>query len=202
MPAGISRRLRMDALRVRIAAEAALADATAAAATATLVQNEASARPADNAAQQAAAYANGMVAVAKKDFAAARSAFDKCSEEDDICQSQRIIAMDRVDDAAAAATTRERWLRLYKRDPAYLVVRTMMKPSAQEERIIDPHDDEVHRQQSEVTNAHTTGSTGSTGTTMGLLQHAACGRCAELARREHAQGTSQLTELAASGSLR
>ncbi len=130
MPAGISRRLRMEALRVRIAAEAALADTTAAAATATLVQNEASARPADTAAQRAAAYANGMVAVARKDFAAARSAFDKCSEEDDICQSQRIAAMDRAGDTAAAATMRERWLKLYKRDPAYLVVRSMMKPSA------------------------------------------------------------------------
>jgi Flp pilus assembly protein TadD len=130
MPAGIARRLRLQALRVRIAAEAAMSDANAAAATATLLQNEASARAGDPAAQRAAAYATGMAAVAKKDFSAARSEFEKCSQEDDVCQWQRVVATERAGDTAAASTGRDRLLRLYKRDPTYLMIRAMLKPAA------------------------------------------------------------------------
>jgi len=36
--------------------------------------------------------------------------------------------MERSGDAAAAATARDRWMGLNKRDPTYLMVRAMMKP--------------------------------------------------------------------------
>jgi Flp pilus assembly protein TadD len=129
MPAGIARRLRNQALRVRVAAEAALGDARAAAATAEQLQKEAAARPGDPGAQRVAAFAAGMAAVAKKDFAAARTEFEKCSQEDDVCQSQRIVALDRTGDAAAASA-RDRFMRQYKRDPVYLVSRATLKPAS------------------------------------------------------------------------
>jgi tetratricopeptide (TPR) repeat protein len=126
LPAGIARRVRTQGLRARVTAEAMLGDAKAAEATAALLQNEASARTDDPVAQRTAAYANGMVAMAKKDFAGAGAQFDKCSQEDDVCQWQRIAALERAGKKDDAASSRERWMRLYKRDPVYLMVRSQL----------------------------------------------------------------------------
>jgi len=129
-PPGLARPLRTDTLRARITAEGRLNQTDAVAATAALLRMAAADRSDDPATRTAASYAEGIVAMGKRDFAAARMAFDACAAEDDWCQWQAIVAAERAGDKTAAATGRDRLLRLYRRDPGYLIVRSqVMRPA-------------------------------------------------------------------------
>jgi tetratricopeptide (TPR) repeat protein len=129
-PPALARPLRTDALRARITAEGQLNDTTAVAATAALLQKDATDRPDDPAARTAGMYADGIVAMIKRDFASAQKSFEACAAEDDWCQWQAIAAAGRADDKTAAAKGRERMLRLYRRDPVYLMVRSQVERPA------------------------------------------------------------------------
>ena len=129
-PVALARPLRTEALRARITAEGRLNRTEAAAATAALLRKAAADRADDPAARTAASYADGIVAMVKRDFASARTSFDACAAEDDWCQWQAIVAAQRAGDKASAATGRDRLLRLYRRDPIYLMIRSQVMRAA------------------------------------------------------------------------
>lgn len=130
IPQAATRPLRTAALRARITAEGQLGDAKATAATADLLRQDAVARADDPAARTAAMYADGIVAMTKRDFATARTSFEKCAAEDDWCQWQAIVAAGRTGDKTAATSGRDRLLRLYRRDPIYLMIRSQVMRAA------------------------------------------------------------------------
>ena len=128
LPPGFSRNLRRAALRVRIAAEAQMADAAAAETTSAALDQEASSRPDDPAAQTAMHYAKGQLAMARADIAGARAHFDQCSAADEMCKWQGVVAAEKAGDTAAAAAARDRLLKIYGRDPVHLIVRSRLAP--------------------------------------------------------------------------
>ena len=128
LPPGFSRNLRRQALRVRIAVEAQMADATAAQKTSAALDADASSRPDDPAAQTAMHYGRGQLALAKADVAGARTHFDQCSREDEMCVWQGVVAAEKAKDAAGAAAAREQLLKIYARDPLHLIIRSRLNP--------------------------------------------------------------------------
>ena len=128
LPPGFSRNLRREALRVRIAAEAQMADAAAAEKTSAALDQEASSRADDPVAQTAMHYGKGQLAVAKADLAGARAHFDQCSSEDEMCKWQGVLAAEKAGDKAGAATAREQLLKIYARDPLHLIIRSRLAP--------------------------------------------------------------------------
>jgi tetratricopeptide (TPR) repeat protein len=126
LPAGLSRNLRQQALRVRVAAEAAMNNAQAAEATAMELQQQASQRPADTNAQSAMHFGLGMAAMAKRDYAGARSHFEQCLTLDEICRLQIVDAATKAGDKAGADTARAAILKLYVRSPLHVWIRTRL----------------------------------------------------------------------------
>ncbi len=128
LPPGFSRNLRREALRVRIAAEAQMADAAAAQKTSAALDQEASSRPDDPVAQTAMHYGQGQLAMARADAAGARAHFDQCSVEDEMCKWQAVVAAEKSGDKAGATAAREQLLKIYARDPGHLIMRTRLAP--------------------------------------------------------------------------
>jgi Flp pilus assembly protein TadD len=126
LPTGFSRNLRREALRARITAEMQLKDAAGAEKTAALLDQEASARPDDPATQTAMHFGRGQLAMAHADLAGARGHFDKCSADDEMCKWQGVIAAEKAGDKAGAAAARELVLKIYRRDPVHLIVRSRL----------------------------------------------------------------------------
>jgi Flp pilus assembly protein TadD len=127
---GLSRSLRRQALRARIAAETQMRD-VAAATKSSAALDEAGATDADDpVAQTAMHYGRGMLAVAKADAPGARAHFDQCSREDAVCKWQGVVTAGKAGDAAGAAAAREQLLKNYQRDPVALIVRSRLSPPA------------------------------------------------------------------------
>jgi tetratricopeptide (TPR) repeat protein len=130
LPAGVSRNLRQQALRVRVAAEAAAGAAEAAAKTAMELQQQASERKDDVNAQSAMHYGLGMAAMAKRDYAGARGHFEQCLTQDAECRMQIVTAAQKAGDKEGAEAARAAVLKLYVRDPVHLWVRSRLMAPA------------------------------------------------------------------------
>jgi tetratricopeptide (TPR) repeat protein len=123
-PPGPTSNVRRQGLQTRVTAEARMGDKAAAQTTATALQKEATDRPGDAAAQIAMHYALGMLAVAQDDPASAKSHLSQCAGEDDYCGWQLLLASQKAGDAAGTSATKKQLLRLYKRDPLHLYLRS------------------------------------------------------------------------------
>jgi tetratricopeptide (TPR) repeat protein len=130
LPPGLSRNLRQQALRVRLAAETATGDADAAAQTAMELQQQASERKDDVNAQSAMHYGLGMAAMAKRDYAGARAHFEQCLTQDAQCRMQIVAAAQNAGDKPGAEAARAAILKLYVRDPVHLWVRSRLPGGA------------------------------------------------------------------------
>jgi uncharacterized protein HemY len=106
LPAGVSRNLRQQALRVRVAAEAATSAADAAAKTAIDLQQQANERKDDVNAQSAMHYGLGMAAIAKRDYAVAKGHFEQCLTFDAECRRQIAAAAQKAGDKDSAEAAR------------------------------------------------------------------------------------------------
>jgi tetratricopeptide (TPR) repeat protein len=126
LPPGVSRNLRQQALRVRVAAEAAAGSADAAAKTAMDLEQQANERKDDVNAQSAMHYALGMAAMAKRDYAGAKGHFEHCLTVDAECRRQVIAAAQKAGDKDGAEAARTALLKLYVRDPVHLWVRSRL----------------------------------------------------------------------------
>ena len=127
LPESLSRNLRRQALRVRVAAEAAMNDAQAADATAMALQQQANKRPDDVNAQSAMHFGLGMAAMAKRDYTGARSHFEQCLTADEMCRLQIVMTADKAGDKAGAEAARAALLKLYIRDPQHVWVRSRLQ---------------------------------------------------------------------------
>jgi tetratricopeptide (TPR) repeat protein len=125
-PAGISRNLRRQALRARVAAEAQLKDAAAAKKTSALLDMDAESLPDSVTAQSAMHFGRGLLAVASADTAGARGHFDQCTRSDAWCRMEGVLAAERAGDKAGAAAARDALLELYERDTLHLIVRSRL----------------------------------------------------------------------------
>ena len=123
-----TRNLRREALKARVMAEARIGDKAAAEKTSAELDQAAATRVEDVAAQTAMHFGKGQLAMASGDPAAARTHFDQCSVQDQICKWQGVIAAEKAGDKAGAASARERLLKVYLRDPAHLIVRSQLVP--------------------------------------------------------------------------
>jgi len=128
LPPGLSRTLRRDALRARITAETKSGDVAAATKTSATLDQEASSHADDAAAQSAMHYGRGQLALAKADISGARAHFDQCSGEDDMCRWSGVLAAEKAGDKAGATTARDRLLKIYRRDPVHLIIRSRLTP--------------------------------------------------------------------------
>jgi tetratricopeptide (TPR) repeat protein len=127
LPPGLSRNLQQQALRVRVAAEAATSNADAAEQTAMALQQRASDHRDDVNAQSAMHYALGMSAIAKRDYPGARAHFEQCLTQDAECRRQIVTAARKAGDKPGADTARAAILKLYVRDPVHLWVRSRLQ---------------------------------------------------------------------------
>jgi tetratricopeptide (TPR) repeat protein len=126
LPPGASRNLKREALRAQAYAEARLGDAAAAAKTSAMLDADATARPDDPAAQSAMHYGRGELAMAQKKPADAVAHFKACSQEDDMARWRAMSAAEAAGDKATAASERDTLLRVYKRDPLHLIIRSRL----------------------------------------------------------------------------
>jgi tetratricopeptide (TPR) repeat protein len=127
LPPAPSRNLRQQALRTRVAAEAAMNNGDAAAQTAMLLEQQANDRKDDVIAQSAMHYGLGMAAMAKKDYAGARAHFEQCLKQDAECRRQIVTAAEKANDKPGAEAARGAILKLYIRDPGHLWVRSRLQ---------------------------------------------------------------------------
>jgi tetratricopeptide (TPR) repeat protein len=123
---GFSRNLRRQALLARIAAETQMRDVAAATKTSVALDQAAAAAADDPVAQSAMHYGRGMLAVSKGDAAGARTHFDRCSREDEVCKWQGVVTAEKAGDKAGAAAAREQLLKIYLRDPVHLIMRSRL----------------------------------------------------------------------------
>jgi hypothetical protein len=123
---GVGSTVRPQALRVRAIIESQGGDAAAAAKTSAALDAEAMAQPNNAFVQSMMHNGRALLAMAKRDTAGALAEFVKCSAEDVICAWQRLRAAEKAGDKAAAAAARELALKVYRRDPVSLVVRSRL----------------------------------------------------------------------------
>ena len=107
LPPGPTVTVRFEALRARVFAEATLKDAAAAQKTSAALDMAAASRSDDPNAQTAMHFGKAMLAVAQGDLAGARSHFNQCSREDEICGWQAQKAAEASGDAKEAARLRD-----------------------------------------------------------------------------------------------
>jgi hypothetical protein len=72
----------------------------------------------------------GMAAMAKRDYAGARSHFEQCLTSDEICRLQIVPAAAKAGDKAGAEAARAAILKLYIRTPAHVWVRARLQEKA------------------------------------------------------------------------
>jgi tetratricopeptide (TPR) repeat protein len=128
LPPAFTRNLRREALKARVMAEARAGDKAAAEKTSAELDQAAATRAEDIAAQTAMHFGKGQLAMASGDAATARTHFDQCSVQDQLCMWQAVIAAEKAGDKPGAASARERFLKVYLRDPTHLVVRSQLVP--------------------------------------------------------------------------
>ena len=126
LPPDLIRTLKREGLRLRAMAETGLGDAAAAEKTSAALDAEAAAHRDDVLLQSAMHQGRAMMLVAKGDVKAAQAEFSQCSQEDLICLWQAVVAADKAGDKTTAASTRDAVLKVYRRDPAGLVLRSRL----------------------------------------------------------------------------
>jgi tetratricopeptide (TPR) repeat protein len=125
--AKVTRRL---GLAWRAVAEGKMGDAAAAQKTVAALEQESTARPEDPLLQSSLHLARGMLALAQSDAAGARAHFAQCLNVDVYCRWQEVIAAEKAADRAGADAARAELLRVYRRDPVYLYVRSRLAKPA------------------------------------------------------------------------
>jgi len=129
LPESVSRELRVQALRARIAAEAGLSDAAGAQRTAAALADAAKARTDDLNVQSSMQYGAGMLAMMNGDFASARAHFEQCLTDDHFCRLEIVTAADRSGDKPGAQAARTELLKVYLRNPIHVIVRSRLTQS-------------------------------------------------------------------------
>ena len=108
-----------------------MVDAAAAQKTVAALEQESSTSPEDPVLRSSLHLAHGMLALAQSDAAGARAHFVQCLSVDAYCRWQEVVAAEKAGDRAGADATRAELLRVYRRDPVYLYVRSRLaKPAA------------------------------------------------------------------------
>jgi tetratricopeptide (TPR) repeat protein len=131
LPPFATRNTRQLGLALRAAAEGKMGDAAAAQKTVAALEQESSTRPEDPQLQSSLHLARGMLALAQSDAADAKAHFAQCLSIDAFCRWQEVIAAEKAGDKAGADAARAELLRVYRRDPVYLYVRSRLaKPAA------------------------------------------------------------------------
>jgi hypothetical protein len=88
--------------KARVMAEARIGDKAAAQKTSVELEQAAATRADDVAAQTAMHFGKGQLAMASDDAATARTHFDQCSVQDQLCKWQAVIAAEKAGDKAGA----------------------------------------------------------------------------------------------------
>ena len=131
LPPFASKNTRQLGLALRSVAEGKMGDAAAAQKTVAALEQESSARPEDPLLQSSLHLARGMLALAQSDAAGAKAHFAQCLNVDVYCRWQEVLAAEKAGDRAGADAARAELLRVYRRDPIYLYVRSRLpKPAA------------------------------------------------------------------------
>jgi tetratricopeptide (TPR) repeat protein len=131
LPPFATRVTRRLGLALRAAAEGKMGDAAAAQKTVAALEQESSARPEEPLLQSSLHLARGMLALAQSDAAGAKAHFAQCLNVDVYCRWQEVLAAEKAGDRAGADAARAELLRVYRRDPVYLYVRSRLaKPAA------------------------------------------------------------------------
>ena len=131
LPPFATRNTRRLGLALRAVAEGKMGDAAAAQKTVAALEQESSTRPEDPFLQSSLHLARGMLALAQSDAAGAKAHFAQCLNVDVYCRWQEVIAAEKAGDRAGADAARAELLRVYRRDPVYLYVRSRLaKPAA------------------------------------------------------------------------
>jgi tetratricopeptide (TPR) repeat protein len=124
LPPGAAVNVRNLALSVTAAAQGRAGDAAGAEKTVAALQTQAESRPDDPFSANAVHFAQGMLAVAKKDMKAARMHFEMCIDQDFTCHWQALEVSRKAGDKTGADAARSRLTKLYVRDPVYVYART------------------------------------------------------------------------------
>ena len=124
LPPFATRNTRRLGLAVRAVVEGKMGDAAAAQKTVAALEQESSTRPDDPSLQSSLHLARGMLALAQSDAPAAKAHFAQCRSEDSYCRWQEILAAEKAGDRTGANAARSELLRVYRRDPVYLYVRS------------------------------------------------------------------------------
>jgi tetratricopeptide (TPR) repeat protein len=127
---GGSGTLRVLALSVMASAQGRLGDAAGAEKSSAALEQAAAVEPDNPVLKSAVHFAQGMLAVAKKDLKAARGHFDECSNQDTYCHWQAFELSKKAGDSAGAAASLARLTKIYRRDPVYLYARMTAERSA------------------------------------------------------------------------
>jgi tetratricopeptide (TPR) repeat protein len=131
LPPGATRNTRRLGLALRAVAEGKMGDATAAQKTVAALEQESSTSPEDPVLQSSLHLARGMLALAQSDAAGAKAHFAQCLNTDVYCRWQEVVAAEKAGDRVGADAARAELLRVYRRDPVYLYVRSRLaKPAA------------------------------------------------------------------------
>jgi tetratricopeptide (TPR) repeat protein len=117
-------------LAMRAVAEGKMGDAPAAQKTVAALEQESSAKPEDALLQSSLHLARGMLAMAQSDAAGAKAHFAQCLNTDVYCRWQEVIAAEKAGDRAGADAAKTELLRVYRRDPVYLYVRSRLATPA------------------------------------------------------------------------
>lgn len=128
LPPSTARDIRAFALRNRITVEAMTGDADAARKTAAALEQEGSSATDNPIVQDVMHYGRGQLAMVQRDYATARTHFDKCSAQDQICKWQGQVAAEKAGDKAAATAARDQLLKAYLRGSVPLIVRSRLSP--------------------------------------------------------------------------
>jgi tetratricopeptide (TPR) repeat protein len=125
LPQGAALNVRNAALAVITAAQGRMGDAAGAEKSVASLQKQVDARPDDPFARTTLHFAQGMLAVARKDMKAARMHFEMCLEQDFACHWQALEVSRKAGDKAGADASLARLTKLYVRAPLYVYARAL-----------------------------------------------------------------------------
>jgi Flp pilus assembly protein TadD len=129
LPGNAMNRIRRASLVWSAVVQAKQGKAADAEKTAAALEEEAKKAPSEPNVASMATLGRGASAFAKGDAAAAARELSACLEDDFVCRYVLVLALEKKPDAAEAAAARDKLLKAYLRDPAYLYVRAKLAPA-------------------------------------------------------------------------
>jgi tetratricopeptide (TPR) repeat protein len=129
LPVGGAANVRRFALAVSAAAHGRMGNAAGAQQTVEALQKESTAHSDDPLVASTLHFAQGMLAVARKDMKSARAHFDMCSPQDTYCHWQSLEVSRKAGNKVDADASLTRLTRIYIRDPIYLYARSTVTPA-------------------------------------------------------------------------